>query len=173
MTEIALHIAPIGACAAAALTGALFKPGAWYAGLNKPSFTPPNLAFPIVWTLLYVLMALAAGRAAAALAAGAGAGMDPQAAFRGALGLGFWALQITLNALWSPIFFGLHRPRIALAVIGLMWAALAASAWGFAGVDGTAALMMLPALLWGALAAALNLAVMRLNPPSAFGRGAA
>lgn len=156
-----------GACAAAGLTGMLFKPGAWYAGLERPAWTPPNILFPIVWTTLYVLMAWAAWRVACGLDAG-----GPQAG-RAAAGLGFWTLQITLNALWSPIFFGLHRPRIALAVIAAMQAALAGAVWGFAAVDAIAAAMMAPALAWGGLAAALNYRVWRLNPASAFGAGAA
>ena len=157
MTEYLTLAGYGGACLAAASTGMLFKPGAWYAGLDKPAWTPPNIAFPVVWTILYVLMAAAAWRVAV---------RAPEA---GAAGLALWTLQITLNALWSPVFFGLHRPRIALAVIGPMWAALAGTVVTFAGADRVAALMMAPVLVWGAYAAALNLSVMRRNGPSAFG----
>ncbi|MGG7568387.1 TspO/MBR family protein [Rhodovulum sp. DZ06] len=166
MDQLPFYIGPFGACAAAAMTGSLFRPGAWYAGLQKPSWTPPNWLFPVAWTLLYVLMALGAGRVAAALAAG------QEDAWRGALGLGLWALQITLNALWSPVFFGLRLPRLGLGIICAMWIALAGTVWGFAGIDPLAALMVAPTLLWGAYAATLNLGVMRLNPASAFGGGA-
>ena len=99
----------------------------------------------------------------------ASAGID---ALRAAAGLGFWTLQITLNALWSPIFFGLRRPKIALGVIAAMIAALAGAIWGFAAIDPVAAAMMAPTLGWAGLAAALNFRVWRLNPPAAFGPGA-
>jgi tryptophan-rich sensory protein len=162
MNELVTVLGFGGACAAAALTGMMFKPGAWYAGLVKPSWTPPNILFPIMWTTLYVLMGWAACRVAGAIGAG------PDAA-RAAAGLGLWSLQITLNALWSPVFFGLHRPLVALVVIVAMLLALAGAIWGFAAVDPIAAAMMVPALLWTGVAAALNISVWRLNPAGAFG----
>ncbi|MFT6773080.1 MAG: benzodiazapine receptor [Paracoccaceae bacterium] len=162
MIDLLLLLGFGGACLAAGATGMLFKPGAWYRALAKPAWTPPNLAFPIVWTTLYVLMAWAAIRVAGAAAQG-----GPEAA-RAMAGLGLWSLQITLNALWSPIFFGLHRPRVALAVIGAMWLALAGTVWGFAGVDPVAAWMMAPALVWASIAASLNAWIMRHNPAEAF-----
>jgi tryptophan-rich sensory protein len=150
-----------GACAAAGLTGMLFKPGLWYAGLAKPRWTPPNILFPIIWTTLYVLMAWAAWRVASA--------PPGTEALLASAGLGFWTLQITLNALWSPIFFGLRRPKIALVVIAAMELALLGAIWGFAAVDLVAAAMMVPTLIWGGWAAALNYSVWRMNPPDAFG----
>ena len=80
------------ACAAAAVTGSMFPPGAWYRDLRKPFFTPPNWLFPVAWTVLYIASAYAAARVA--LVAENGHAM------------GFWALQIALNTLWSPVFFG-------------------------------------------------------------------
>jgi tryptophan-rich sensory protein len=163
MTELLSLFGFGGACLAAALTGMLFKPGPWYASVAKPAWTPPNLLFPIMWTTLYVAMAWAAWRVACTLEAG-----GPDAA-RAAVGLGFWALQITLNALWSPIFFGLHRPRAALVVIVAMLAALAGAIWGFAAVDPVAAAMMAPTLVWGAVAAALNYRIWSMNSSAVFG----
>lgn len=170
MNDLLLFLGYGGACAAAGATGVLFRPGRWYAGLEKPSWTPPNIAFPIVWTTLYVATAWAAWRVGEALSAGA----PEPLALQAEVGLAFWTLQITLNALWSPIFFGLHRPGPAFAVICVMAAALGLTVWGFAAVDVWAAAMMVPTLIWGIYAASLNLYVALLNPPEAFGpRGAA
>ncbi|MDO9527155.1 MAG: TspO/MBR family protein, partial [Gemmobacter sp.] len=115
-----LFLTFLAACGAAAATGALIKPGAWYASLQKPSWTPPNWAFPVVWTILYILIAYAAMRVA--VAAGS------------AQPLAFWALQITLNTLWTPVFFGLHRMRAAMGVMVGLWLAVAATTWAFIGV---------------------------------------
>lgn len=143
----------LGACGAAAATGALFSPGEWYEGLDKPGWTPPNWAFPIAWTIMYVCMALAAMRVA------------PLAG--SAMAMGFWAIQVTLNALWSPVFFGLKRMRAALVVVSLMWVAVAATLFSFFRLDTVAGLLFLPYLTWVTIAAALNLSVLRRNPEMA------
>ena len=59
-----LFLTFLAACGAAATTGAMFEPGAWYKSLAKPSWTPPNWLFPVAWTTLYILMSLAAMRVA-------------------------------------------------------------------------------------------------------------
>ncbi|WP_138466410.1 TspO/MBR family protein [Poseidonocella sp. HB161398] len=146
----ATHLA---AAAVAAATGVMFKPGNWYAHLQKPGWTPPNWMFPTVWTLLYLLMSVAAALA------GAQEGS--------ALALSLWSLQIALNAVWSPVFFGLHHMRAGLAVIGLLWLAVAATAWAFWLLSPLAGALMLPYLAWVAVAAALNLSVLRRNPEAA------
>ena len=87
----------LGACFAAGATGALFPPGAWYSTLKKPSWTPPNWLFPVAWTTLYLCMAAAAARVAGAEGS--------------AFAMALWALQIALNTLWTPVFFGLRRIR--------------------------------------------------------------
>ena len=101
----------LAACGAAATTGAMFKPGEWYAELKKPCWIPPRWVFPVAWTTLYLLMTLAAARVAVLPGNG-------QA-------LAFWALQIALNTLWTPVFFGLHRMRAAMVVMVLLWLAVA------------------------------------------------
>ena len=87
----------LAACFAAGATGGLFPPGQWYEGLRKPAWTPPNWVFPAAWTTLYLCIA----------AAGARAAVQPD----NALAMAFWALQIALNTLWTPVFFGLRRLR--------------------------------------------------------------
>ena len=136
--------------AGAALFGVRFQPGSWYAGLVKPAWTPPNALFGPVWSVLYLGIAVAGW-----LVWRRGGWTSPA--------LAFWAFQLVLNALWSWLFFGLHRPLGALCDIVLLWAAalaFAATAWG---VNRLAAVLFVPYLLWVAYAAALNTALWRLN----------
>ena len=139
-----------GACAAAAATGAMFPPDGWYRTLIKPRWTPPDWAFPVVWTVLYVVIAVAATRAAA---------------FEGSQhALAFWSLQMVLNALWSPIFFGLKRIRAALIAVGALWAAVFGTMVTLWQVDPLAGWLFLPYLAWVSTAAALNFSIWRSNP---------
>lgn len=145
-----LFLTFLAACGAAAATGVMIQPGAWYDTLEKPDWTPKPWVFPVVWTTLYVLMALAAVRVA-----GAGGGAQP---------LAFWALQIALNTLWTPIFFGVHRIRAALVVIVCLWLAVAATTWTFLWVDFWAGVMFVPYLVWVSIAGMLNLRIIQMNP---------
>lgn len=129
--------------------GYLARPGAWYAGLRKPAFNPPNRAFGPVWTILYVLVAIAGWRVYAAAG--------------GEAALNVWIVALALNFLWSPTFFGLRRPTVALAiVIGLLATIIVfiVVSWP---IDLAAALLFLPYLAWVAFATILNAAVVRLN----------
>lgn len=167
---LSILIPLIGAALTAALTGALFKPGDWYRGLIRPRWTPPDLAFPLVWTALYALMTWAAVRLAeAAMAAGDGveAGLLREAALTA---LAFHALQLVLNASWSPLFFGAHRPGVALAVVATLFAAVIAEIAFALQADPLAALMLAPYPIWVGVAFALNLSIWRSNPAEAFRR---
>ena len=136
----------------AALTGIATPPGEWYAGLAKPPFNPPNLAFPIAWTLLYVLMAVAAWRAT--LAAPAQRWLSVLWPF---------AAQLAANALWSPLFFGLHWMGVALVDLLLLWGLIVLSIRRFASVSPLAAWLLAPYLAWVSFAAYLNASVWWLN----------
>ncbi|NVO26987.1 tryptophan-rich sensory protein [Donghicola sp. C2-DW-16] len=140
------------ATGAAAATGVLFQPGEWYISLKKPSFTPPNWAFPVVWTTLYILMALAGARAVAAGGPLLGQGMA------------LWGLQIALNTLWTPVFFGAHRIRVGMLIISLMWVVIGATTVTLWQIDWIAGLMFLPYWAWVSVAAALNGSIWRNNP---------
>ena len=140
-------------CAVPAAAGILFKPGAWYAALDKPPWTPPDRLFPVIWAVLYVLMSLAAARVAGL------PGSD--------LALGLWALQIAVSTLWSAVFFGQHRMAAGAVIIAILWAAVLATAVAFWRLDPVAGLMMVPYLAWGSFALALNLSVWRRNPAAA------
>lgn len=151
---IAYFFVFLAACGAAAATGAMFSPGEWYKGLSKPRWTPPDWLFPVAWTVLYLSMAVAAARIAGM------AGENPMVG----IALAFWALQIALNTLWTPVFFGLNRMRAGLIIISMLWVAVAATMVAFWQIDQIAGLLFAPYLLWVTIATALNLSVYRRNP---------
>lgn len=138
-------------CAAA--WGAMFPAGEAYAALNKPAWNPPGWVFGPVWTVLYTLMAVAAWRVWRC------GGFAVQ---RGPLMLYF--IQLVLNAMWTPIFFGLHQPWLAAGEIFLLWLTIIATLFAFQRVDRLAGLLFVPYLLWVSFAMALNVAIARLNP---------
>lgn len=140
----------LAAAGAAASTGMMFPPGDWYDSLDKPAWTPPNWLFPIAWTALYVAMAVAAARVATQPDSG--------------LALAFWALQIALNAVWTPFFFGLRRMDLGFGVIVGLWLAVAATMALFFRIDDAAGWLFAPYLVWVSYASALNFAVWRRNP---------
>lgn len=141
------------ACAAAAATGAMFPPDAWYENLDKPVWNPPNWIFPVAWTLLYLMIAYAGARLAS---------MDGTG-----IALALWALQIALNTLWTPIFFGLRKIKEAMIAIAFLWAAVAAATLVFFSFDTLSGWLFVPYLLWVSFAAALNGAILVKNPETA------
>ena len=149
----------VAACFAVALTGVYFRPGDWYERLIKPPWRPPNRLFAPVWTALYFTIAIS------------GWLVWREVGFSGAaLAFVVYVIQLVLNAAWSPIFFGLHRPDLGFLDIVLVWLSIVATMLLFYPVHDGAALLLLPYLLWVSFAAALNLAIWRLNP-SATTRG--
>jgi tryptophan-rich sensory protein len=146
------------ACFLAAMTGAFFRPGAWYERLKKPSWRPPNGVFAPVWSVLYAMIAVS------------GWLVWRDAGFTGAaLPMSVYALQLILNASWPPLFFGLHRPALGFVDIVLLWLSIVATIALFVPIHIGAALLLVPYLAWVAFATALNLAVWRLNPSAAQG----
>lgn len=135
------------------LVGARYLPGEWYASLAKPALNPPNWIFAPVWTTLYALMAVAAWLVwrRAGLA---GAGMP----------LGLYVAQLVLNGLWSYLFFGIHRPGLALFDIVTLWLTILVVLLLFWRTDRRAGALMLPYLSWVGFAAYLNFELWRLNP---------
>lgn len=141
----------LGLCAGVAAAGAASSAGSreTYAALQTPSWAPPSSVFGPVWTVLYVMIAVAgwllwrtAGRGPA---------------------LVWWGVQLLLNLAWSPLFFGLGRYGLALVDIVALWLAIAATivvAWRR---SRAAALLLVPYLAWVTFATALNAAVVRLN----------
>lgn len=148
--DIWLFLTFLFACGASAATGAMFEPGDWYKGLAKPRWTPPGFVFPLVWSILYLLISWAAMRVA----------MQPGSG----QALALFAVQLAFNVLWTPVFFGLRRMRAAMIVMGFLWVGVAATCIAFWQVDPQAGLAMLPYLVWVSIAGALNLSVLRRNP---------
>lgn len=153
MTTFGLFLIFLSASVAAASTGILFKPGSWYEQLEKPAWTPLKWMFPVVWTFLYITSAYAAARVAALPEAGPG--------------LAFWSLQIALNTLWTPVFFGAHRVRAGMVVISCLWLSLAGLLVQFLSLDLIAGLLIVPYLAWVSVASALNFWILRNNPAQA------
>lgn len=148
-----LFLVFLAASGAAAAGGSFFKPGAWYLSLVRPSWTPKGWVFPVVWTTLYVASAYAAARVATVPGAG--------------MALAFWGLQIALNTLWTPVFFGAHRMGAGMAIILALWLAVAAMLISFWALDWLAGLLIVPYLAWLCVACALNFRVWRDNPEPA------
>lgn len=139
---------------AVAMSGAVFKPGAWYETLDRPDWRPPNWAFPIVWTILYAMMAVAGWLVWHAAGGLSGA----------PVAFGLFALQLLFNGAWSWLFFGLKRPDLALIDTALMWVAILANAVAFHAIRPEAGWLLAPYLLWVTIAFALNLSILRRNP---------
>lgn len=127
-------------------------PGAWYAALEKPSWNPPSWVFGPVWTLLYILMAVAAWRV---WRIGGWKARSRE--------LGAYLMQLALNAAWTPLFFGLQRPGLALVDIVMLLAAACWTALLFKRVDRLAAGLLVPYLAWLSFATLLNATLWWLN----------
>jgi tryptophan-rich sensory protein len=125
----------------------------WYDGLAKPTFNPPNEVFAPVWTILYVLMGVAAWRVWRS---------GDADTVRGPLTL--FALQLALTLGWTVVFFGLQKIGSAVATIVVLDVAILVTTLSFRTVDRLAALLMMPYLAWAAFATVLNVAIWRLNP---------
>ena len=140
--------------AVGSIAGRLSRPSVrdWYAGLRKPSFSPPNWLFAPVWTGLYILMGVAAWLVWRQLASE----LRTDA-------LLWFLVQLGLNFLWSLIFFRWHAIAGALGEISFLWLAILATMVLFWEVRPLAGWLMLPYLLWVSFATALNLAIFRLN----------
>jgi tryptophan-rich sensory protein len=131
------------------LIGTLTAPGAWYAALNKPAFNPPNWIFAPVWTTLYVIIAMAGWRQFEARDHGSQ--------------MSLWWAQLILNFLWSPAFFMLQMPWLALVVIGALWGTIVLFILGTWRRDRTSSVAFIPYLAWVSFATVLNVSIAVLN----------
>jgi benzodiazapine receptor len=137
---------------AAAGVGSRFLPGAWYAHLVKPAFNTPAWVFAPVWTLLYLVMGLAAWLV-----------WRERGVAQAAPALALFLVQLVLNAVWSWLFFGLHHIGWALVDLAALWLAIGATLLAFWAHRPLAGLLMVPYLLWVSFAALLNFQLWRLN----------
>lgn len=150
--DAAALVASLALAYAAAAFGAQFGPGAWYAGLEKPFFNPPNWIFGPVWTFLYTAMAVAAWLVWRRR------GERPVR-----LALVLYAAQLILNALWSWLFFGLHWMGVAFIEIVLLDAVILATLIAFWRAHRGAGALFVPYLAWVSFAAVLNFSLWWLN----------
>ena len=153
---VAKLAACIAVCLLAGVIGAVFTSGAvptWYAGLKRPPITPPAWVFGPVWTTLYVLVGIAVF-----LVWRKGWG-EPGVK----LAMVLFAVQLGLNAAWSPAFFGMRSTLAGLVVVLPLWAAIVATVAACSRVSTSAALLLIPYLLWASYAAVLNAWFWALN----------
>ncbi|TDK35403.1 tryptophan-rich sensory protein [Rhizobium deserti] len=146
ITHIVFMIAVV---ALGSLVGLLNIPGEWYQSLQKPFFNPPNWLFGPAWTTLYILIGIA----------GARTWLDGRYSIR----MKIWFVQMGLNFLWSPAFFGLQSPLLGLVVILPLLIAILAFIRMSWPVDRIAAWLFVPYALWVAFATLLNLSIVVLN----------
>jgi benzodiazapine receptor len=149
-------VVSIVACLAAGAIGSIFTRSAiptWYATLQKPFFSPPNWLFAPVWTLLYILMGIAAFLVWRK-------GLENRQV---RIALIVFLIQLILNALWSVVFFGLESPLSGLIVISILWVAILVTVIKFFKTSRVASMLMWPYLLWVTFAAVLNASIWLLN----------
>lgn len=128
----------------------------WYAGLVKPSLSVPNWVFGPVWTTLFFLMGVSLYLVLSAPKSGKIGRERKQAII-------VFGVQLFLNTLWSFVFFGLHKPGIALLEIKVLWLAIAVTIVCFYRISRWAAYLLVPYILWVSFAAYLNYAIWMLN----------
>jgi tryptophan-rich sensory protein len=125
----------------------------WYTNITKPSFNPPSWIFGPVWTTLYALMGISAFLIWKK-------GLDRKDV---KIALGIFLGQLTLNALWSIIFFGLQSPGAAFVEIIFLWIAILVTIIAFAKISRLAAWLLVPYILWVSFAGYLNFSIWQLN----------
>jgi tryptophan-rich sensory protein len=147
MRRLWIHAAFIvGVLGLGLVIGSVTRPDGWYAALVKPPFNPPNWVFAPVWSLLYVMIAVAGART-----------------FERGGGFRLWLGQMTLNFIWTPIFFVMHRPGVALVIVLAMLATIMAFIVTRWNADRVSALLFVPYAVWVAFASLLNASIVILN----------
>jgi len=126
--------------------GTVTRPNGWYAALVKPPFNPPNWVFAPVWSLLYVMIAVAGART-----------------YERTSGFALWLAQMALNFAWTPAFFLLHRPAVALVIVAALFVVILVFIRARWTADRVSALLFVPYAAWVAFAALLNAAIVVLN----------
>jgi translocator protein len=125
----------------------------WYRTIAKPAFNPPNWAFPVAWSLLFVLMGVAFWRVLRV----------PASTPRRGDAIALFLAQLVVNVGWSIAFFGANSPLYGLLVIIPFWAMIALTIMAFRSIDRLAGWLLAPYLAWVSFAAVLNAAIWRLN----------
>jgi translocator protein len=155
--DILKLVASIILCQLAGLIGSIFTTPAiptWYESLKKPFFSPPNWIFGPVWVSLYLLMGISLFVI----------WQRRENHLQAKKGLILFFAQLVLNAFWSVAFFGLRSPLLGLIDIVLLWLAILLTIKSLFGISKTAALLLLPYILWVSFAVLLNFSLWILNP---------
>ncbi|MFW0861984.1 MAG: TspO/MBR family protein [Candidatus Komeilibacteria bacterium] len=150
------HIISIAICLGAGFVGSFFNSPAidgWYAGIDKPFFNPPNWIFAPVWTILFILMGIAA-------AIIWNKGLESDAV---KIALMVFIFHLVLNILWSMFFFGMQNPGLAFIEIVVLWLMIILVMYLFYQLDHRAAYLLIPYILWVSFAAVLNYSIWQLN----------
>ena len=140
----------IASVALTSIIGAQFEPGTWYAQLQKPAWNPPNWVFAPVWTVLYIAIAAAGW-------------LVWRKTRRVTPALQVWGLQLVANGLWSWLFFGMHRPGIALVDIAALFFLIVSFIVAARRYSVAASWLFVPYAIWVGFAAALNGSIWRAN----------
>jgi len=141
-------------CLSVGAAGSFFTSSTdWYQNLKKPSFNPPGWVFGPVWTILYIIMGISAFLVLQK-------GLSSNAV---KMALVIFLIQLLLNAIWTPLFFGLKSPLLAFIDIVLLWFGILFTIVKFYGLSKPAALLLIPYLLWVTFASVLNFAILLLN----------
>lgn len=125
----------------------------WYSTLNKPFFSPPNWIFGPAWTILYILIGISIARIWHF-----GKGHASQKTV-----ITIFIIQMILNLIWSPVFFSMKQPIIAIVIITLLWFMIIMYIRKSKEIDKTASLLFIPYLLWVSFATMLNAGIIYLN----------
>jgi tryptophan-rich sensory protein len=155
MMILPVTVATIAALCVAALGATVTDLGPWYQGLVKPAWNPPDVLFPMGWTLIYALITLAGINAWRAAPTSAAAEWV----------IALFALNGFLNITWSILFFRFQRPDWAFIEVIALWLSILAMIAYCVRFSRVAALLLVPYLGWVSFAAALNCAVVALNAP--------
>ena len=147
--------AAAAALAVALLGGLMTDLGPWYYSLRQPAWKPPDWLFGPAWTVIFALTAVAGYQ---------GWRLAPDQAAREWM-LVLFAANAFLNVLWTLLFFGLHRPDWALYEVGFLWLSIVLLILLMRKFAARASWLLAPYIAWVSFAAALNLAVVKLNAP--------
>lgn len=149
-------VAAVLLCNLAGILGSLVTitgEGSWYASIQKPPFNPPGFIFGPVWTILYILMGISLYLV----------WMEGTSRREVRIALSVFGLQLGLNFLWSFLFFGLQSPFLGLVEIILLWLCIVATIVLFSRIRRTAALLLIPYLVWVSFATFLTYSIWILN----------
>jgi benzodiazapine receptor len=143
-------------CQLAGIIGSIFTASSvtsWYPTLVKPSFTPSGFYIGLIWIVLFFLMGISLFLI----------WRETPSSIEARIALNFFAAQLIVNVLWSMAFFGMRSPMRGVFVIAFLWILILINIIKFWPVNRTAAILLIPYIVWVSIAAYLNYSIWRLN----------